>query len=171
MTTTPTAAVSIIRVKEPMDSFLLLRRNRHPEDPWSGHFSFPGGRKEQSDKDLFATCLRETFEETGISLTSDTMRSTLSPALAGSRVNSPILVQPYLFHLDSRPPLSLDRDEIESYCWLETSRFLDTGLHVEAEVLPDLYFPAFPLADYYLWGFTYKLLINLLDSQGVWEAS
>lgn len=167
---TPSAAVAIIRVNDPVDSFLLLRRATHPDDPWSGHYSFPGGRRDAEDADLLHTCLRETREETGISLKPGSMQATLPAELAGSRVNSPILVQPYLFFLHERPELRLDESEIVSYCWLTTERFLDTHLHIEAEVLPNHYFPAFPMADYYLWGFTYKLLKNLLAAEGaIWE--
>lgn len=169
MTSTPSAAVAIIRVKSPMDSFLLLRRNQNPNDPWSGHFSFPGGRKDTTDKDLFETCLRETYEETGIELQADTMQSAMPSSVAGSRFNSPILVKPYLFHLENQPSLQLDHSEIQSSCWLETSRFLNNTLHVEAEVLPNMHLPAFPLADYYLWGFTYKLLLNLPELQIAWK--
>lgn len=161
----PSAAVAIIRVQSPRDSFLLLRRSTHPNDPWSGHFSFPGGRKEEEDDNLLATCLRETYEETGITLPPGSMQETLPAALAGSRFNSPILVQPYVFHLNHRPSLELDHQEIQSHCWLETDRFMDASLHVEAEVIPDSYFPAFPLDDYFLWGFTYRLLKNLLELQ------
>ncbi|WP_163336965.1 CoA pyrophosphatase [Desulfopila sp. IMCC35008] len=169
MTSTPSAAVAIIRTHEPMDSFLLLRRNQNPNDPWSGHFSFPGGRKDETDKDLFETCLRETYEETGIALQAESLQADMPLSIAGSRFNSPILVKPYLFQLETQPPLKLDHGEIQSSCWLETSHFLNTALHVEAEVLPNMHFPAFPLSDYYLWGFTYKLLINLLELQIAWK--
>ena len=162
MSSPPTAAVAIIRTCQPEDSFLLLRRTSNPDDPWSGHFSFPGGRREKVDSTLLDTCTRETFEETGICLPEDAIHTTLPPSLAGSRVNSPILVQPYVFHLDNRPEIELEAKEIQSYCWLETKNFRNPQLHVEAEVLPDRFFPAYPLEDYYLWGFTYGLLKHLL---------
>ena len=161
----PSAAVAIIRVQDPLDSFLLLRRAARANDPWSGHFSFPGGRKEEHDVSLLDTCLRETYEETGITLKADAVRGSLPAALAGSRFNSPILVQPYLFHLQARPNLKLEATEIQSHYWLETELFLDPSLHVTAEVIPDSYYPAFPLEDYFLWGFTYRLLKNLLETQ------
>ncbi len=163
MTSHPAAAVAIIRVSNPVDSFLLLRRSSNPQDPWSGHFSFPGGRREDIDTTLLETCTRETYEETGITLTSDAIRAELPARYAGSRLNSLILVQPYVFELKERPPLQLEEKEIQSYCWLPTESFLQQNLHVEAEVLPNRYATAFPLDDYYLWGFTYGLLKNLLE--------
>lgn len=165
MNSLPAAAVAIIRVSQPEDSVLLLRRNRNPSDPWSGHFSFPGGRRDTSDPSLLATCTRETLEETGIVLPDDAMRGELPPRYAGSRINALILVAPFLFHLDERPKLSLDPREIQSSCWLNLEHFQRTEHHVQAEVLPDRYYPAYPIDDYYLWGFTYGLLQTLLEME------
>jgi 8-oxo-dGTP pyrophosphatase MutT (NUDIX family) len=163
MSSPPAAAVAIIRVNSPEDSFLLLRRSSNPKDPWSGHFSFPGGRREDADASLLDTCIRETFEETGINLPTDSIQAKLPASYAGSRLNSLILVQPYIFQLQERPVLQLEEKEIQSYCWLATQTFQQKSMHIEAEVLPNRYFPAFPLDDYYLWGFTYGLLKNVLE--------
>lgn len=159
----PSAAVAIIRVNEPEDSVLLVRRNNNPQDPWSGHFAFPGGRMDLEDPSLLATCTRETYEETGITLTDSELATELQPRHAGSRVNSPILVQPFLFTLEQRPPLTLETREIANACWLSIERFMEQENHIKAEVLPDRFAPAFPIDDYFLWGFTYGLLANLLD--------
>jgi len=169
MSSIPAAAVAIIRVSAPEDSVLLLRRNTNPNDPWSGHFSFPGGRKDEEDSNLLATCTRETFEETGITLHPEAVQAKLPARYAGSRLNSLILVQPYVFQLEVRPVLRLEPREIQSYCWLPLESFQRLELHVEAEVLPDRVAPAFPLDDYYLWGFTYGLLKNLLELEEAGE--
>ncbi|WP_136795279.1 MULTISPECIES: NUDIX hydrolase [Desulfosediminicola] len=169
MSSTPAAAVAIIRVSEPIDSFLLLRRTTNPHDPWSGHFSFPGGRCEPEDRHLLATCIRETHEETGICLSKELVQAELTAAYAGSRTDSRILVQPYLFQLQTRPKLKLDPREIQSYRWLDATMFQNRALHVKAEVLPDHYFPALPLDDYYLWGFTYRLISEVLAAEEIYN--
>ena len=61
----PKAAVALIEYCAEESEFLLLQRAIHPDDPWSGHLSFPGGRKEEDDQDLLATCIRETAESVG----------------------------------------------------------------------------------------------------------
>ena len=47
---------------------LFIHRAHHPQDPWSGHMAFPGGRKDPEDADLRITIHRETKEEVGIDL-------------------------------------------------------------------------------------------------------
>lgn len=159
---TATAAVAIIQSSSPQKSILILRRTTQPEDPWSGHFSFPGGRKESSDSDILATCLRETREETGILLLPDDLQKTLQIEPAGRNFDTPLWVQPFLFSLSERPRLHLETREIESGYWLEEQQFKDPQLHHRKEMIPGRYFPAFPLGDYYLWGFTYRLLQTVI---------
>jgi len=158
----PEAAVAIIRSLEPTDSILLLRRARSSQDPWSGHFAFPGGRCEKQDKTIYDTCVREVCEETGISLYHESLGQVLAPTQAGRNVKVPILVQPYLFELSSRPTVIVEPAEIDSYLWVETDLFRDKKRHIETEALPGRIRPAFPLGDYYVWGFTYNVLCYVL---------
>ncbi|MCK5516446.1 MAG: NUDIX domain-containing protein, partial [Desulfobulbaceae bacterium] len=100
-----TAAVAIIKCLAPKESFLILRRATHPLDPWSGHFSFPGGRKEKKDNSLLETCIRETVEEVGILLSPGTMQKQLPVTPAGRNVQNPIWVQPFIFVLHDKPSI------------------------------------------------------------------
>ncbi len=159
---TASAAVAIIRCQTPRVSYLILRRATHPDDPWSGHFSFPGGRKDRTDEDLLATCIRETAEETGIMLRVDQLQQRLVLEPAGRLLSHPILVQPFLFTLPEPPALSLDPREIQGALWLDADQFQTAALHQSVELLPGRLFPAYPVADYYLWGFTYRLLRSIL---------
>lgn len=152
------AAVAAIRCAAPNESFLVLRRAANPRDPWSGHFSFPGGRKDSGDDSLLTTCIRETWEETGITLLPDQLDKKLQLEPAGRNVNSPLWVQPYLFHLSTPPSIQLDAKEIRGASWVEIEKFMNPQLHTEVEMMPGRLFPAFPLEDYYIWGFTYQLL-------------
>lgn len=160
---TATAAVAIIRSLVPSESFLILRRVAHPEDPWSGHFSFPGGRKDAMDQDLLDTCLRETREETGILLHADLLEQRLPLEPAGQRSQHHLLVEPFLFTIEERPNLTLCSTEIQSACWLSVERFQDTTRHRNVEMFPGQLFPTYPLEDYYLWGFTYRLLLTIVQ--------
>ncbi len=114
----PEAAVAIIRCRFPRESILLLRRIQSERDPWSGHYAFPGGRRERQDETIYDTCVREVFEETGIDLGPDNLSQILPPARAGRNVMAPVLVQPYVFEIGIRPEVLVEEKEIESYLWL-----------------------------------------------------
>lgn len=159
----PEAAVSIIRCIRPVDSVLLLRRKKIHDDPWSGHFAFPGGRRDPGDTTIFHTCLRETLEETGITLDHERLAQQLPVTPAGRNVMAPIQVQPYLFVLSERPEVVVEPAEIDNYVWINVQDFTNTERHKIVEVRPSLVRPVFPLQDYYLWGFTYGLLCSILD--------
>ena len=160
---TASAAVAIIRSTAGGDSYLILRRATHPHDPWSGHYSFPGGRRHSGDADLLATCIRETAEETGIVLSPRQLLRQLPETPAGHRLKLLLWVQPYLFAINDKLPLHLDPTEIQGAVWLDADEFQDPARHCLAEMLPGQLFPAFPLQEYYLWGFTYRLLCSLLE--------
>lgn len=157
------AAVAIIHCPHPEESYLILRRAARPQDPWSGHFSFPGGRREEHDIDLLSTCIRETLEETGILLTRNYLQRRLGLEIAGHYVRKPVVVQPFLFSLPARLPLTLAADEIQAAVWLAADRFRDLSQHLNVELVPGRLFPAYPIKDYYLWGFTYRLLRTILN--------
>ena len=159
---TASAAVAIIKCNTPRESYLILRRAAHPDDPWSGHYSFPGGRKDKVDKDLLATCIRETAEETGILLNVDQLQQQLVLEPAGSLLSQPIWVQPFIFTLSTPPALHLDPREIQGAVWLDAVQFQALELHQNVELLPGRLFPAYAVEDYYLWGFTYRLLRSIL---------
>lgn len=157
------AAVAIIKIALPEEKFLILRRAPYPGDPWSGHFSFPGGRKDTSDKNLLFTCIRETEEETGILLRPTQLNRKLSLEPAGRNFRNPLWVQPFIFELATLPSLKLQASEISSAFWLSKKKFSDLSFHLRVEMVPGQKFPAYPVDDYYIWGFTYRLLLKICD--------
>ena len=80
------AAVALI-LRDPGDGtleFLMIKRADYEGDPWSGHVALPGGRHEQGDPTLEATAIRETWEETGCSRRSRSLRMSPCSALIRS---------------------------------------------------------------------------------------
>ncbi len=155
----------------PEESILLIKRNENEHDPWSGHYAFPGGRKENRDATIYQTCIREVREETGIILEPETLQQTCAPARAGRNVEAPILVQPYVFRLAEQPAITIEEKEIDRHVWLAVGAFKDLSKHRLAEPLPSMIRPVFPIDDYFIWGFTYGLLCRFLGvDQGLVSA-
>jgi 8-oxo-dGTP diphosphatase len=160
------AAVAIIRLKTQDSSILILRRALNPHDPWSGHFAFPGGRREPGDADLLATCLRETQEECGLELSPADLRRELHPTEAGNALGKPVKVVPFLFEINEAPRLRLDPIECAAGHWVPEAHLRDPARRGTITPLPDASrkFPSILLEGGHIWGFTYKVLVDLLES-------
>lgn len=153
--------MALVRALYPEPALLVIRRAANPKDPWSGHFSLPGGRREPADADLLATCMRETFEEVGLVLGREALVKPLPLAQAGVSMGRMTTVQPYLFEIAEQPGLLLCEEEVASAHWVTESFLRAPTSHVQAQVLrqaPERRFPGVPLADYFIWGFTYGIM-------------
>ncbi|MBZ5595386.1 MAG: CoA pyrophosphatase [Acidobacteriia bacterium] len=161
----PEAAVAILHALAPAESVLLIRRAERENDPWSGHWSFPGGRRESEDPDLLHTALRELKEECGIGLGREHLEAALRPMLAGRKVGRFLLVAPFLFRVDGELPTALDPREAVEALWTPLSVLRDPARHAPQSVPgqpKELQFPAIELNGVPLWGFTYRLIADWL---------
>jgi 8-oxo-dGTP pyrophosphatase MutT (NUDIX family) len=164
-TTEPAAAVAIVRAHVQKESILLIRRSERKEDSWSGHWSFPGGRRDPDDPDLLHTALRELEEECGIRLARENMEAALPSVLARRRTGPFVLVAPFVFGVNSELPTIVDLEEAVEAVWVPRSLWCDPGCHSLREVpgLPaNWLFPAIDLYGVPVWGFTYRLAADWL---------
>ncbi len=159
------AAVAIVRTRGPEESVLLIRRAERESDPWSGHWSFPGGHRDPEDPDLAGTALRELEEECGIRLARQDLEATLAPAVARRRTPPFLLVAPFVFGVGSPLAAVLDPREAVEAAWVPLSVLRDPARHSLRPVHgapPNMLFPAVELNGWPLWGFTYRLLADWL---------
>jgi 8-oxo-dGTP pyrophosphatase MutT (NUDIX family) len=159
------AAVSILLAGEPEESILLIRRAERESDPWSGHWSFPGGRREPEDADLLVTALRELEEECGIRLSREDMETALAPMLARRKVGRYLAVAPFVFRIPRQLPVVLDEREAVEALWLPLSVLRDPANHRLSGIPglpPELAYPGVELNVLPLWGFTYRLITEWL---------
>jgi len=162
----PDAAVAIVHARGAADSVLLMRRAEREADAWSGHWSFPGGRREPEDRDLLCTALRELEEECGIRLEREPLEAALPAAVARRRVGRFLLVAPFVFRVDEQQPVRLDAREAVEAVWVPLSVLRDPARHALRPVpglSQEVRFPAIDLNGVPLWGFTYRLVTDWLD--------
>ena len=167
----PKAAVAIVRARLPLESILLIRRSEREDDPWSGHWSFPGGRRDPDDPDLLHTALRELEEECGIRLGREHSKAALPAVLARRKTGPFVLVAPFVFEVEGELPAVVDPREAAEAVWVPLDVWRDPARHSLRAVpgLPgDWLFPAIDLNGMPLWGFTYRLgteWLGLLSGQ------
>lgn len=144
---------------------LVIERARGPV-AHSGQPAFPGGAREESDVDTFATALREAQEETGV----DPEAIDVFGALPDLWVPvSDYVVSPVLGWWHSPHPVQVqDPSEVSRVQRVDLSALVDPANRYTV-VHPSGYRgPGFAVHDLVIWGFTAGVLSGLLDLSG-WQ--
>lgn len=159
------AAVLVALVERPAGlTVLLTRRTDHLQDH-AGQISFPGGRVESNDADAVATALREAEEEVGLA------RSLVTPVgrLDTYVTRTGFEVTPIVAIVEPPPILTPDPFEVAEVFEVPLSFIVDPGSrqrHSREYAGRQRYFYVFPWRDYYIWGATAGMLVNLADLLG-----
>jgi 8-oxo-dGTP pyrophosphatase MutT (NUDIX family) len=150
--------VPIVRREEAL-SVLFTRRTPHLQDH-AGQISFPGGRAEPHDASLEATALREAQEEVGLAADKVETLGRLHDyvTVTGYRV-TPIVGL-------VTPPLELRPDpfEVAEVFEVPLAFLLDPANHLRNSVIHEgqhRQYYAMPYQQYYIWGATAGMLMNL----------
>jgi 8-oxo-dGTP pyrophosphatase MutT (NUDIX family) len=145
---------------------LLIRRAEQPGDPWSGHMAFPGGRRQDADRDLLHTAVRETLEEVGLVLEPERdLIGSLDhlPAYArGKRAG--LVIAPFVFQLTGQPELVPSAREVDEVLWAPLSPLArgdrNRSMAWEYEGTR-MQVPAFDVEGRLVWGLTHRMLSSL----------
>ena len=147
---------------------IFIERARVPNDPWSGHIAFPGGRREPGDQLSLDTAVRETEEEIGVDLSVGQLLGQLDD-LTGRRSHH-LVVSCFVFMMSSVGPFRQNH-EVADVFTLPISRLLETKRQTEVqyEAWQGQVFPAIRLSDHeepIVWGLTYRFLENFFTLLG-----
>lgn len=166
MNLTSSAVAVLLFPYDGLLSTLLLVRTSHDKDKHSGQISFPGGKADDSDKDIVHTALRELWEETGIMLDENNVigiMSKLSIPVSGFEVN------PVVMYLDQLPEIKLSAYEADSYHIISLNALHDVANRKVMDIKRDenLTLKNIPYIDLVegtpLWGATAMILAELLE--------
>jgi len=162
------AAVATILhpVKSGGAEVLFIKRSEHPQDPWSGHMAFPGGRVDPTDIDEFAAVYREVQEEIGLDLENEgTYLTRLNDIRAMARGKlMPMVITPFVFTVSSLPQLHLNEEVVE-VVWVPLPFFYAKSskstvpYQIKGITIP---LPCYRYNERVIWGLTYRMLQNLL---------
>lgn len=169
----PQAAVALVLRAPSLEGgeaeVLLIRRAEHPDDPWSGHMAFPGGRRDPADASLERTAVREAFEEVGLALAAHARliaRLDDVPAIArGKRLG--LSVTPFVFQLaDVDAPLR-PNDEVAEALWVPVgplARGEVAGTFTYDYEGQKLELPCLRVGERIVWGLTYHMLQSFFQA-------
>ena len=160
-------------------SAVLVLLYEHQDEPWvvltrrslhlrhhAGEVSFPGGRREPGDADLWATALREATEEVDLDPATVARVGRLDSFVT---VGSRSLVCPFVATVDRRPELVADPVEVEQVLHVPLAELTDPEAWREEVWSLDAAFGGertmtfFELPGDTVWGATAAVLRRLLS--------
>jgi 8-oxo-dGTP pyrophosphatase MutT (NUDIX family) len=154
------ASVLVPIVTRPEElTVLFTRRTAHLKNH-SGQIAFPGGSAEPGDASAADTALRETAEEIGL----EPARVELLGQLSDYHTRTGYRVTPVVGLVAAPFELRLDAHEVDEAFEVPLSFLLDPANHrresreFEGRSRP---FYSIPYRDYYIWGATAGMLVNL----------
>jgi len=142
---------------------VFIKRTEYP-GVHSGQISFPGGGREQGDRDIVDTALREAEEEIGVN------RNTVVPIGKLTDLFIPpsnFIVTPIVGYTNERPDFRPDPDEVDRILEFPLEELLDELNNQEKDItiFPaiNLRVPCFYVAGNVIWGATAMILNELID--------
>jgi len=160
------AAVALCLREAPDLALLFIRRAHAPNDPWSGHMAFPGGRVEPDDGGPLAAAMREAKEEVDLQLSEAQLLGPLSPQDATRKGRrTPLVIHPFVFRVPPETRPRPDSREVQETVWIPISYFVR-----DAERSTLLYewnghrvrLPCFDYDGRQIWGLTLRMLEEFL---------
>ena len=128
-----------------------------------GQIAFPGGKYEPSDKELFRTALRESFEETGTDDNSIDVIGALTPIYVQV---SNFTINPFIGWCETTPNFKIDHREVDELFKIPLEKILDqTALDWRNVITPRGNFdvPGFYIDPLFIWGATAMIISELKE--------
>ena len=144
-----------------LETLLIQRTERH-DDPWSGQVGLPGGRVKESDGSTLAALEREVSEEVGVRLQEEGAKLG-SLSLGRPMRQTEMRVQPWVYGLRRKPAVEVG-SEVASAFWVAIPD-LKSSITMSDVTVRDRRWKveSFVLGGRMVWGFTYRVLTELLE--------
>ncbi len=161
------AVAALLRRGDDGAEVLLMQRAQRDGDPWSGHVSLPGGRREARDPDLVTTAVREAHEELAIELAAHAALVGVLPTVPATAKGKilPMSITPFVF-VERQAAAPRASAEAVGHFWLPLAAaargaFDDVlPYHTPTSVLQ---LPCWRYQGHAVWGLTYRVVRSLLE--------
>lgn len=139
----------------------MIRRTEKKDDPWSGHYAFPGGRAEPNEG-LYEAGVRETFEEVGLTLGQEHyLGEFLHMQLRHKGSDLPYGISAHASYLETPSELIGCPNEVDECFWFSLTdlhhknHLVEKEFHLsgQSRLLPCLSFE-----EHTVWGLSYLIL-------------
>ncbi|PIE43086.1 MAG: coenzyme A pyrophosphatase [Gammaproteobacteria bacterium] len=155
-------AAVLVAVTRSSSPEIVFTRRSQALATHAGQVAFPGGKKEDIDKNLLATALRESREEIGLHARDVEIVGPLSQVV--SRFG--ILVTPYVGLIDPSLQLVACESELESIFKVPVNFFLsEKPARVDLLSFKQyvLHVPCFQYQQYEIWGMSSIIMVDFLN--------
>jgi 8-oxo-dGTP pyrophosphatase MutT (NUDIX family) len=141
------------------DSIILTKRSNNLRN-YPGEICFPGGVWEMQDENLYATALRELYEELGIKAN----RITLIKELQTEQTLPGVIIHPWLASIESTNPYYLNPEEVTAL--IHIPRFMVINPHNYREIIIEKAGKCFKSCEFIpndelIWGVTARIMKQL----------
>jgi len=146
------------------ETHLLFTKRTELVEHHKGEICFPGGRREAGDDDLFATAVRETFEEVGISPAQVERIGQLDDIVSRG---SNFVISPFVGFLAASHPYRYSHadHEVDEILEIPLAHLLDDtngGLELRKLDGQDVEMRFYRFHDHVIWGATARILAQFL---------
>ena len=143
------------------DPELLFTKRSNKVSTHSGETSFPGGKWEDGDKDLYHTSLRESFEEISLDVANVSKLGQLDFLISRHKIE----VHPYVGLIESKQNL-IPNEEIAEIFSVPLSYLLNENNVIENELERDnmkIIVPSWVYNGHRIWGLTAMITADFLN--------
>ncbi len=155
------AAVLLALTDEESPHLLMIRRGLNlPTHP--GEIAFPGGKRDDGDRDVFATALREAWEEVALPSESVSYAGTLVPQVS----ITDLFVTPIVGVIPPHLPLRAHPGEVSEILYVPLNFFADPKNLRADRMLRDgdaRVSARFQFQHYTIWGLTGRFIVQLVN--------
>ena len=158
------AAVLVPLFKKGGRPYVLFTKRTERVKHHKGQISFPGGVVDETDEDMEATALRETFEEIGLPRDNAEILGKLDDAYT---VTSGYLITPIVAEIPHPYPFSINEDEIEELIEIPLEAFLDRDRwtsEMRSDGPKTVLSYSFEYEGRIIWGATARIMRQFLDA-------
>jgi 8-oxo-dGTP pyrophosphatase MutT (NUDIX family) len=130
----------------------------------SGQIAFPGGGKEENDKDLISTALREAYEEIGVVEREVKVMGTLTELYIPP---SNFLITPVIGWAEKMPQFKINKNEVAEILEISIDELAEKNPITEKEIEIRegivIRVPYYDLNGHFLWGATAMIVCELKE--------